>query len=99
MVLWRNVNSRLLSGVRRHFKRSVDTLLVYLSYRFVMYTLHEKHEEKYTYGNLVFYGHVLSLQRIQVARLHSFYWKTVFKINELWRIDRLDVVVVQIRGV
>jgi len=59
-----------------------------------MYTLHDKHVEKHTHGNLVFYGHVLSLDHEQSARLHLFYCKTVFETNELWQIDRLDVVLV-----
>lgn len=75
----------------------MDLIIVYLSYRFVMYTLHDKHVEKHTHGNLVFYGHVLSLKRVQAARLLSFYCKTVFEINKLWQIDRLDVVLVKMR--
>jgi hypothetical protein len=62
-----------------------------------MYTLHDKHVEKHTHGNFVFYGHVFSLKRVQSARLLSFYCKTVFEINKLWQIDRLDVVLVQMR--
>ena len=74
-----------------------DLINVYLSYRFVMYTLHDKHVEKHTHGNLVFYGHVLSLKRVQAARLLPFYCKTVFEISKLWQIDRLDVVLVKMR--
>jgi hypothetical protein len=62
-----------------------------------MYTLHDKHVEKHTHGILVFYGHVLSLKRIQAARLLSFYCETVFEINKLRQIDRLDVVLVKMR--
>jgi hypothetical protein len=33
-----------------------------------MYTLHDKHVEKQTYGNVVFYGHVLSLEAATLSR-------------------------------
>jgi hypothetical protein len=72
-------------------------IIVYLSYRFITYTLHDKHVEKHTQGHLVFYGHVLSLNRVQVARLLLFYCKTVFEINKLWQIERLDVVLVKMK--
>jgi hypothetical protein len=74
-----------------------DLIIVYLSYQFVMYTLHDKHVEKHSHGNLVFYVHVLSLTHVQAARLILFYCKTVFEINKLWQIDRLDVVLVKMR--
>ena len=62
-----------------------------------MYTLHDKHIEKHTHGNLVFYGHQLSLKRVQAAGLLSFYCKTVFDMAKLWQIDRLDIVLGKMR--
>jgi hypothetical protein len=38
-----------------------DLIIVCLGYLFVMYTLRDKHVEKHTHGNVVFYGHVLYL--------------------------------------
>jgi hypothetical protein len=37
--------------------------------RIVMYTLHDRHVENHTHENFVFYGHELSLKRVQAARL------------------------------
>jgi hypothetical protein len=58
---------------------------VYLSYRFIMYTLLDKHVEKHTNGNVVFYGHVLSLKRVQAARLLSFIVKLCSKLTMAYR--------------
>jgi hypothetical protein len=44
-----------------------------------MYTLHNKHVEKHTHGNLVFYGHVLSLNVYKQQDFSHFIAKLFFR--------------------
>jgi hypothetical protein len=62
-------------------------IILYLSYRFVIYTLQDKHVEKHTHGNLVFCFH-LNVYKQQDCKT---------EINKLWQIEKLDVVLVKMR--
>ena len=35
-TLWRSVNSRILSGIERHFRRSVDTLIMHIQNQYIL---------------------------------------------------------------
>jgi hypothetical protein len=58
-----------------------DLIIMFLSNKFVIYTLHDKHLENHTHGNLVFFWPVLSHKRLQAARNLSFNSKLWFKLT------------------